>query len=86
MRWKPELLKILDATMYYNQPDNSWYVNLNVGNNGEGRAEIYKLEVHGIEQLTLNPPLIIRQGERNTYNKTRETIQLWNKIHSTTIP
>jgi len=66
MRWKPELLKILDATMYYNQSDNSWYVNLTVENNGEGVAEIYKLEVQGIEQAWFNPPLTIRQGERKT--------------------
>ena len=66
MRWKPELLKILDATMYYNQSENSWYVNLTVENNGEGVAEIYKLEVQGIEQAWFNPPLTIRQGERKT--------------------
>jgi hypothetical protein len=88
MRWKPELLKILDATMYYNQPDNSWYINITLENNGEGQAEIYKLEVHGIEQLAINPPLIIKQGERKTltiklekqYNYgTRYTLRLYLK-------
>ena len=88
MKWKPELLKILDATMYYNQSDNSWYINITLENNGEGQAEIYKLEVHGIEQLTINPPLIIRQGERKTltiklekqYNYgTRYTLRLYLK-------
>jgi hypothetical protein len=66
MRWRPELLKILDATMYYNQSDNSWYVNLTVENNGEGVAEIYKLEVQGIEKLEFDTPLVVRQGERRT--------------------
>jgi len=68
MRWKPEILKIRDATMYYNQTSNSWFLNLTVENIGEGVAEIYKIEVHGIEQLAFNQPLTVEPGECKTLN------------------
>lgn len=64
MMWKPEILKILSIEMYRNETDSSWYLKLEVENDGEGAAEIYKIEIHGIETININPPIKIASGNR----------------------
>jgi len=61
--WRPEILRILDIKMYYNETDGSWYLNMTVVNIGEAPAEIYKLEVYGVETVSFNPPIVVKPSE-----------------------
>lgn len=62
MTWKPEVLKVIDAKMYVNETDGSWWLKVVAVNEGEGLAEIYKVEVHGVEIIELGKPEIIEPG------------------------
>ncbi len=61
--WRPEILRVLDIKMYYNETDGSWYLNMTVVNIGEAPAEIYKLEVYGVETVSFNPPIVVKPSE-----------------------
>jgi hypothetical protein len=58
--WKPEILKILDLEI--EQQNNAWVLRIEAENIGEARAEIYKVEVVNIEELSLSTPLVIEPG------------------------
>jgi len=62
--WKPEILKILDLEI--EQQNNAWVLRIEAENIGEARAEIYKVEVVNIEELSLSTPLTIEPGHRTT--------------------
>lgn len=64
MQWKPEILRILDVKIHENMSDDSWWLYIQTENIGETKAEIYKVEIHGIEIKSLNPPKTINPGER----------------------
>jgi hypothetical protein len=61
--WRPEILRVLDIKMYYNETDGSWYLNMTLVNIGEAPAEIYKLEVYGVETVSFNPPIVVKPSE-----------------------
>ena len=61
--WRPEILRVLDIKMYYNETDGSWYLNMTVVNIGEAPAEIYKLEVYGVETVSFDPPIVVKPSE-----------------------
>ena len=61
--WRPEILRVLDIKMYYNETDGSWYLNMTVVNIGEAPAEIYKLEVYSVETVSFNPPIVVKPSE-----------------------
>jgi hypothetical protein len=61
--WRPEILRVLDIKMYYNETDGSWYLNMTLVNVGEAPAEIYKLEVYGVETVSFNPPIVVKPSE-----------------------
>ncbi|MEM4868718.1 MAG: hypothetical protein QXK54_07905, partial [Ignisphaera sp.] len=56
MIWRPEILKIIEIEMYRNTTDNSWWLYIKAENMGENKAEIYKLEIYGIEIKEFKPP------------------------------
>lgn len=64
MMWKPEILRILEVDLYYNSTDSSWWLRVEAVNEGEADAEVYKVEVHGVEILPLNPPKVVKAGSR----------------------
>jgi len=64
MMWKPEILRILEVDLYYNTTDSSWWLRVEAVNEGEADAEVYKVEVHGVEILPLNPPKVVKAGSR----------------------
>ena len=64
MMWKPEILRILEVDLYYNTTDSSWWLRVEAVNEGEADAEVYKVEVHGVEVVTLNPPKVVKAGSR----------------------
>ncbi|MEM4959740.1 MAG: hypothetical protein QXX12_07740 [Nanopusillaceae archaeon] len=63
MIWRPEILKIIEIEMYRNTTDNSWWLYIKAENMGENKAEIYKLEIYGIEIKELKPPKTIDPGK-----------------------
>ncbi|MEM0001042.1 MAG: hypothetical protein QXH02_06355 [Desulfurococcaceae archaeon] len=70
MTWKPEVLRILDIEMYLNETDGSWWLRVVAVNEGEGVAEIYRVEVHGMETIELDSPETIGPGnQREVYFK-----------------
>ena len=64
LMWRPEILRIINAEIYYNETCESWYLKITAVNIGEAPAEIYKLEVYNIETLNFKPPLIIKPSEQ----------------------
>lgn len=64
MMWRPELLKVMEVDLYYNTTDSSWWLRVEALNEGEADAEVYKVEVHGVEVLPLNPPKVVKAGSR----------------------
>uniref|UniRef100_A0A7C2Z859 Uncharacterized protein n=1 Tax=Ignisphaera aggregans TaxID=334771 RepID=A0A7C2Z859_9CREN len=62
MTWRPEILKILEADLYTNNSDGRWHLRIVAANWGETAAEIYKVEIHGIETIELSPPKTIAPG------------------------
>ena len=64
LMWRPELLKVLEVDLYYNTTDGSWWLRVEAVNEGEVAAEVYKVEVHSVEVLTLNPPKVVKAGSR----------------------
>jgi len=64
MMWRPEILKVLGLDLYYNTTDSSWWLRIEAVNEGEVDAEVYKVEVHSVEVLTLNPPKVVKAGSR----------------------
>ncbi|MEM1644643.1 MAG: hypothetical protein QXL96_02025 [Ignisphaera sp.] len=64
MMWKPEILRIKEVNIYQNEEENSWWLKIVAVNEGEGTAEIYKIEIHGIETIDINPAKTIKPGEQ----------------------
>ena len=64
MMWRPEVLKVLEVDLYYNTTDGSWWLRVEAINKGEADAEVYKVEVHSVEVLTLSPPKVVKAGSR----------------------
>ncbi|ADM28479.1 hypothetical protein Igag_1682 [Ignisphaera aggregans DSM 17230] len=50
--WKPEMLRIIEARIIYR--DNSYYLYLYMANDGDVRAEIYKIEIYQMETRDVN--------------------------------
>lgn len=63
MAWKPEILRITEASIYQDE-NSSWWLKIVAVNEGEGIAEIYKVEIHGIESTDLSTPITIKPGEQ----------------------
>lgn len=67
LTWRPEVLRILNTEIYYNKTSESWYLKITAVNIGETPAEIYKVEVYGIETLEFNPPLVVNPSEQRDF-------------------
>jgi hypothetical protein len=76
MMWRPEILRITNLEM--GQLENgTWVLKIEATNVGEARAEIYKIEIVGVEEVVLNPPLTIEAGVR----KQLQPIPLTKSYH-----
>jgi hypothetical protein len=76
MMWRPEILRITNLEM--GQLENgTWVLKIEATNVGEARAEIYKIEIVGVEEVVLNPPLTIEAGAR----KQLQPIPLTKSYH-----
>jgi len=64
MMWRPEILRIYDAEIYRNETDDKWWLYIGAVNKGGTVAEIYKIEIHGIEEVVLNPPKTVEPGQQ----------------------
>ncbi|MEL9939446.1 MAG: hypothetical protein QW348_00790 [Ignisphaera sp.] len=63
MTWKPEILRITEASIYQDE-NSSWWLKIVAINEGEETAEIYKVEIHGIETIGCSPAITIKPGEQ----------------------
>jgi hypothetical protein len=76
MMWRPEILRITNLEM--GQLENgTWVLKIEATNVGEARAEIYKIEIAGVEEVVLNPPLTIEAG----VHKQLQPIPLTKSYH-----
>ncbi|MEM2025811.1 MAG: hypothetical protein QXW94_05935 [Desulfurococcaceae archaeon] len=63
MTSRSEVLKVLEVEIYFSSADNAWFLRLTAVNEGEVSAEIYKVEVEGVETVDISPSLVVRPGE-----------------------
>lgn len=87
MLWKPEVLRIYRVEIYENE-HGVWRLSIEMVNEGDIVAEIYKIEIHGVEEIHLNPPKRIEPGKqglididlsRNYSYGTTYTVRLYLK-------
>jgi hypothetical protein len=59
---------------------------MTVVNIGEAPAEIYKLEVYGVEIASFNPPIVVKPSEERVTSQVDERVQTWSDVHNQAIP
>lgn len=64
MMWRPELLRIYKVEIYRDKTDERWWLHIEAVNEGSTAAEIYRIEIYGVEEITLNPPKTIGPGRQ----------------------
>lgn len=60
--WRPELLRIHRIEIYRGKTDGSWWLHIEAVNEGSSTAEIYRIEIYGVEEIALNPPETVAPG------------------------
>jgi hypothetical protein len=61
LMWRPEILRITE--MAIEQSNEGWILKIRALNTGEKDAEIYKVEITGIETIDLSQETVIGMGK-----------------------
>lgn len=62
--WRPEVLRVVEVSVYFDAVSDSWWLRVVAINEGEREAEIYKVELEGVETIDMSPPKVVKPGER----------------------
>ncbi|MCS7110652.1 MAG: hypothetical protein RMI45_02925 [Ignisphaera sp.] len=65
MMWKPEVLRIHRVEIHRDE-SGVWKLHIEMLNEGDAAAEIYRIEIHGVEEVRLNPPKRVEPGQPAT--------------------